>query len=110
MTGAEFKQLLALSHLDLSNIEPAIFGILFERGLDPAKRSQLGAHYTDRESIMRLVDPVIREPLLAEWEAAKIQIAKSRRSGMYPCPTPSFRPRECWAWNTCPTYELGKTG
>jgi type II restriction/modification system DNA methylase subunit YeeA len=78
LTGAEFKQLLALSHLDWSNIEPAIFGTLFERGLDPDKRSQLGAHYTDRESIMRLVDPVIREPLLAEWEAAKEHIAKDK--------------------------------
>ena len=44
---------------------------LFERGLDPDKRSQLGAHYTDRDKIMRIVDPVIVRPLLAEWEAAK---------------------------------------
>jgi hypothetical protein len=78
LTGDEFKQLLALSRLDWSSIEPAIFGTLFERGLDPAKRSQLGAHYTDRESIMRLVDPVIRAPLLAEWEAAKAQIEKDK--------------------------------
>jgi hypothetical protein len=55
LDAAEFKQLLALSRLDWSDIEPAIFGTLFERGLDPSKRSQLGAHYTDRDSIMRLV-------------------------------------------------------
>ncbi|SMF96964.1 Methyltransferase domain-containing protein [Methylomagnum ishizawai] len=78
LTGAEFKQLSALSRLDWSAIEPAIFGTLFERGLDPAKRSQLGAHYTDRASIMRLVDPVIREPLLAEWEAVKADIQKDK--------------------------------
>jgi len=71
LNGEEFKQLLALSKLDWSDIEPAIFGTLFERGLDPAKRSQLGAHYTDRDSIMRLINPVIREPLLAEWETVK---------------------------------------
>lgn len=57
--------------LDWSAIEPAIFGTLFERGLDPGKRSQLGAHYTDRAAIERLIAPVIREPLWAEWERVK---------------------------------------
>ena len=50
-------------------------GTLFERGLDPDKRSQLGAHYTDRDKIMRLVDPVIVRPWLAEWEPVKAEIA-----------------------------------
>ena len=66
---------LKLAHqaaqLDWSAIEPAIFGTLFERGLDPDKRSQLGAHYTDKGSILRLINPVIRDPLLAEWEQVK---------------------------------------
>jgi type II restriction/modification system DNA methylase subunit YeeA len=61
--------------LDWSAIEPAIFGTLFERGLDPDKRSQLGAHYTDRDSIERLIGPVIREPLRMEWQAVKAVIA-----------------------------------
>jgi len=66
---------LKAATLDWSEIDPSIFGTLFERGLDPDKRSQLGAHYTDREKIMRIVDPVIVQPLLAEWEAAKTGIA-----------------------------------
>jgi hypothetical protein len=37
-----------VSKLDWSQIEPAAFGILFERGLDPGRRAQLGAHYTRR--------------------------------------------------------------
>ena len=41
------------------------------RGLDPDKRSQFGVHYTDRDKIMRIVEPVIVRPLLAEWETAK---------------------------------------
>ena len=48
---------------------------MFERGLDPDKRSQLGAHYTDRDKIMRIVEPVIVRPLLAEWEIEKAKIA-----------------------------------
>ena len=66
---------LRAAALDWSEIDPSILGTLFERGLDPDKRSQLGAHYTDRDKIMRIVDPVIVRPLLAEWETAKAGIA-----------------------------------
>ena len=45
---------LAAAKLDWSEIDPSILGTLFERGLDPAKRAQLGAHFTDRDKIMRL--------------------------------------------------------
>jgi type II restriction/modification system DNA methylase subunit YeeA len=57
------------------DIDPSILGTLFERGLDPDKRSQLGAHYTDRDKIMMIVNPVIVEPLTAEWETARTEIA-----------------------------------
>src|SRR5690606_21183737 len=57
------------------DVDPSILGTLFERGLDPDKRSQLGAHYTDREKIMMIIDPVIVEPLSAEWDTAKAEIA-----------------------------------
>lgn len=68
------KIALKASKLDWSDIEPSIFGTLFERGLDPDKRSQLGAHYTDRQSIMRIITPVVIEPLLVEWEKTKKEI------------------------------------
>ncbi len=68
--------------LDWSEVDPSILGTLFERGLDPAKRSQLGAHYTDRDKIMRLVEPVVVRPLLAEWETAKAGVAaRMERAG-----------------------------
>jgi type II restriction/modification system DNA methylase subunit YeeA len=60
--------------LNWSQIEPAIFGTLFERGLDPSKRSQLGAHYTDRGSILRVVEPVLMAPLRREWAATRQQV------------------------------------
>ena len=63
------------SDLDWSEIDPSILGTLFERGLDPGKRAQLGAHYTDRDKIMLLVEPVVIRPWLAEWDAAKAEIA-----------------------------------
>ena len=67
--------LKAASALDWSAIDATIFGTLFERGLDPAKRSQLGAQFTDAATIWRLVQPVVQRPLLAEWEKAKATIA-----------------------------------
>jgi len=72
--------------LDWADIDPSIMGTLFERGLDPDKRSQLGAHYTDREKIERLIDPVIRRPLLAEWAAVKagIEAALQREAAAKP--------------------------
>lgn len=72
----ELKLLLDACLLDWSEIEPSIFGTLFERGLDPGKRAQLGAHYTDPATIMKIVHPVVVEPWLAEWEAEKAELAK----------------------------------
>ena len=56
------------------NIEPSIFGTLFERALDASKRSQLGAHYTGADDIMLVVDPVVMEPLRREWDAARREV------------------------------------
>jgi type II restriction/modification system DNA methylase subunit YeeA len=64
---------------DWAEIDPSIFGTLFERGLDPDKRSQLGAHYTDRDKIMLIVEPVIIRPWLAEWAATRAEIEKLMR-------------------------------
>ena len=71
---ADIENLLAAAKLDWSEIDPSILGTLFERGLDPAKRSQLGAHYTDRDKIMMIVRPVIIEPLEREWAEVRAGI------------------------------------
>ena len=71
----DIDAVLAASNLDWSEIDPSILGTLFERGLDPGKRAQLGAHYTDRDKIMLLVEPVVIRPWLAEWTAEKAEIA-----------------------------------
>ncbi|RRR72515.1 MAG: class I SAM-dependent DNA methyltransferase [Candidatus Viridilinea halotolerans] len=61
------------SELDWSNIEPSILGTLFERSLDPAKRSQLGAHYTSRDDILLIIEPVLMAPLRRRWVAVEEQ-------------------------------------
>ncbi|MBV8970821.1 MAG: class I SAM-dependent DNA methyltransferase, partial [Sphingomonadaceae bacterium] len=69
LTAGDIKDLIAAARRDWQAIDPAIMGTLFERGLDPSKRSQLGAHYTDRAKIMQIVEPVVIAPLRAEWAA-----------------------------------------
>jgi hypothetical protein len=66
------------SNLNWESVEPAIFGTLFERSLDPAKRAQLGAHYTSRDDILLIVEPVLMQPLRREWEAIQIEAAPIR--------------------------------
>ena len=72
---SDIETVLAASNLDWSEIDPSILGTLFERGLDPSKRAQLGAHYTDRDKIMLIVEPVVIRPWLTEWNGEKAGIA-----------------------------------
>jgi type II restriction/modification system DNA methylase subunit YeeA len=76
LTALDIRIALDAAKQNWSEINPSIMGTLFERGLDPSKRSQLGAHYTDAEKIMMIVRPVIIEPLLREWETARGEISK----------------------------------
>jgi hypothetical protein len=64
-----------------SDVEPAIFGTLLERALDPRDRSKLGAHYTPRAYVERLVVPTIIEPLRADWELVQGQVKELRDKG-----------------------------
>ncbi|MCO5161126.1 MAG: class I SAM-dependent DNA methyltransferase [Mesorhizobium sp.] len=70
----EIDLLVALGSMEWDLIDPTIFGTLFERFLDPDKRAQIGAHYTDPDKIMMIVEPVVVRPLLAEWAEVKARI------------------------------------
>lgn len=67
----EINILANVNGRDWANVEPSIFGTLFERTLDPAKRSQIGAHYTSRSDIETLLKPVLIAPLRREWDDVK---------------------------------------
>jgi hypothetical protein len=62
------------------DVEPAIFGTLLERALNPAERHSLGAHYTPRAYVERLVIPTLVEPLRADWAITQAAIAELVRS------------------------------
>ena len=74
VTRDELDALHAVALLDWSQVEPSILGTLFERGLDPAKRGQLGAHYTDRAKILQVVEPVVLTPLRRELAAMQARV------------------------------------
>ena len=118
---SEVQTLGEAMKLDWASIEPVIFGTLFERGLDPARRKEMaglfdaaeaksakdrkkkaeaapapalplrggavaqrspgkgvGIHYTDSATIMKIVEPVVLRPLVAEWETVKAAIDKAK--------------------------------
>ena len=63
--------LISAAEADWKDVEPAIFGTLLERALSPKERHKLGAHYTPRAYVERLVTPTIVEPLRADWDSVK---------------------------------------
>ncbi|MCY4437642.1 MAG: N-6 DNA methylase [Chloroflexi bacterium] len=78
---SDIDTVLAAARLDWSEVDPSILGTLFERGLDPSKRAQLGAHYTDRDKIMLIVEPVVNRPWLDEWSVEKAKITTELERG-----------------------------
>jgi type II restriction/modification system DNA methylase subunit YeeA len=72
----EIAQLIRANECDWSNVEPSIFGTLFERTLDPAKRSQIGAHYTSKDDILTLLKPVLMVPMQREWAEVQADCEK----------------------------------
>jgi len=82
LTVADLSALyVAAASMDWRAIDPTIFGTLFERGLDPAARAPLGAHYTDTGTIAKLIRSLITEPLLAEWQTVKTVITAGQGKG-----------------------------
>ncbi|MDD2608944.1 MAG: class I SAM-dependent DNA methyltransferase [Giesbergeria sp.] len=71
LTPEQIDLLIAAAQANWREVEPAIFGTLLERALNPAERHALGAHYTPRAYVERLVLPTVIEPLRAEWANAQ---------------------------------------
>ena len=67
----QIELLLVAARANWREVEPAIFGTLLERALDPTERHALGAHYTPRVYVERLVLPTIVEPLREDWKNAQ---------------------------------------
>ncbi len=78
LTHAELLILAEASRLDWGSVDTAIIGTLFERSLDPGSRASLGAHYTGRADILKIVEPVVLAPLRREWDALRPEVEPLR--------------------------------
>lgn len=77
----QIDQLIEAAKADWRHVEPAIFGTLLERALDPTERHRLGAHYTPRAYVERLVMPTVIEPLREDWTTAQATALQLEREG-----------------------------
>lgn len=77
----EIHELWVAARRNWQEVEPAIFGTLLERALDTRERHKLGAHYTPRAYVERLVVPTIIEPLTADWKIAQAEAEQLMREG-----------------------------
>jgi len=87
LTKAQINTLLQAAQADWQHVEPAIFGTLLERALNPDERHALGAHYTPRAYVERLVLPTVIEPLRAQWadtQAAALLLAREAEALLHP--------------------------
>ncbi|MHB1698581.1 MAG: class I SAM-dependent DNA methyltransferase [Acidobacteriaceae bacterium] len=80
LSSDQLNLLIEAADSNWRDVEPAIFGTLLERALDPAERHSLGAHYTPRAYVERLVIPTLVEPLRADWAITQAAIAELVRS------------------------------
>ena len=74
LSSAQIQRLHRAARHDWANVEPTIFGTLVERALDPVERQRLGAHFTPRAYIERLVRPTVIEPLRDDWVAVQSKV------------------------------------
>jgi len=72
----ELKVLIEAADKVWTDVEPAIFGTLLERALNPNERAKLGAHYTPRAYVERLIGPTIMEPLRGDWNGVRAAAAE----------------------------------
>lgn len=77
----DIRELWLASKKDWRDVEPAIFGTLLERALKESERSMLGAHFTPRVYVERLVIPTVIEPLRNDWQEVLARVDDLKRQG-----------------------------
>lgn len=77
----EIGELLQAAKAKWTEVDPAIFGTLLEQALEPAERKKLGAHYTPRSYVQRLVEVTVMEPLRDDWQKALTRAEAAKEDG-----------------------------
>ncbi|MEN5144885.1 DNA methyltransferase [Brevundimonas diminuta] len=69
LSEVDLEVLICAADCDWSAVEPDVFGTFLEQALEPGDRVELGAHYTPKAYVQRLVEATVIEPLRTDWEA-----------------------------------------
>jgi hypothetical protein len=77
----QIQLLIEAASANWRDVEPAIFGTLLERALDPRERHKLGAHYTPRAYVERLVNPTVIDPLREQWKSVQVAALQLAEDG-----------------------------
>jgi type II restriction/modification system DNA methylase subunit YeeA len=83
LNAEQIQLLIEAATANWRDVEPAIFGTLLERALDPRERHKLGAHYTPRAYVERLVNPTVIEPLREQWKAVQVAALQLAEDGKW---------------------------
>ena len=81
LNNLQLGLLIEAAEADWKLVEPAIFGTLLERALDKRQRHKLGAHYTPRAYVERLVTPTIMDPLREDWRDVQTAVQRLAADG-----------------------------
>ncbi len=77
----EIGELRQAASYNWKEVDPSIFGTLLEQALDATERKKLGAHYTPRAYVERLVIATVIEPLRADWRNVQATAETLRGNG-----------------------------
>jgi hypothetical protein len=77
----EIGELLEAAKYSWTEVDPAIFGTLLEQALDKTERRKLGAHYTPRAYVQRLVEATVMGPLREDWQNALRKAEHAKETG-----------------------------
>lgn len=80
LTRDDLTILHAAAKSTWADVEPTIMGTLLTRALDPVERHRLGAEYTPREFVERVVRPTVEEPIRERWTAVQAEVLQLRNS------------------------------
>lgn len=81
LNNVQLGLLIEAAEADWKQVEPAIFGTLLERALDKKQRHKLGAHYTPRAYVERLITPTIMDPLRQDWRDVQLSVQRLAADG-----------------------------
>jgi hypothetical protein len=70
------QRLIDLGTKSWKEINPDIFGSMFQGVVDDEKRAELGMHYTSVPNIMKVIRPLFLDELYEEFEKAKGSVAR----------------------------------